>query len=331
MRLAEPAWLILLILAPWPWLWERRRRRVSWPTFDGFAKGPRRLAGWPRHLPVLMRCLAVAGMAVAMARPQTVGGRTRVAGRGVAIVVAVDQSTTMNAIDFRAGPETISRLEAARRTLSRFIEGRPDDLIGLVEFANYPDLTCPPTLDHVFLLEKVAQIRTARPGDDGTNLGDALVWSLDAARRCTPSKKVIVLLTDGRNNPAVAEPADPEAAAGWAGRLGITLHTIAVGGAGGLVRANEPITGLPVSGEVGAPDFALLERMAKLGGGRSFEAADAASLERVFRAIDELEKSPVQATIRTRYDERYAPWAGAALALLAIDRLLVGWRFRRLP
>ena len=121
------------------------------------------------------------GLAVALARPQTVGGVTRIAGQGVAIVVALDQSSSMKAADFPAdrGTRRISRLEAAKTTFTRFVEGRPDDLIGLVVFANYPDLACPPTLDHRSLVETVAAIGPARPGDDGTNIGDAIAGALE--------------------------------------------------------------------------------------------------------------------------------------------------------
>ena len=116
---------------------------------------PSHRLGLAAALPAVLRGLAIGGLAVALARPQTVGGMTRIAGQGVAIVVALDQSSSMNAVDFPTdrGTRLISRLEAAKTTFTRFVEGRPDDLIGLVVFANYPDLACPPILDHAFLIE----------------------------------------------------------------------------------------------------------------------------------------------------------------------------------
>jgi Ca-activated chloride channel family protein len=272
-------------------------------------------------------------MAVALARPQTVGGVIRIAGQGVAIVVALDHSSSMNTRDFPADRDTrrISRLEAAKNTFTRFVEGRPDDVIGLFVFANYADPACPPTLDHRALVEAVAALGPARPGDDGTNIGDAIAQALDALQATTPSKRVLVLLTDGNNEPAVPNPLDPEQAAILARDLGVTLHTIAVGRAGGIVRGTDPATDAPVMAEVEGPNIPLLERLAAITGGRSFVATDADAMEGVFRTIDELEKSPVQGEIRTRYDEKFAPWAALAAALLAIDRLLVGGWLRRLP
>jgi Ca-activated chloride channel family protein len=340
MRLAEPGWLTLLILLP-PLLWwfRRARPRLPWPTLDGFPRGGP--AGFRRvsFLPGLLRGIAIAAIVVALARPQSVGGRTRIAGQGVAIVVALDHSSSMNTVDFPAtsehGPRSVSRLEAARETFIRFVEGRPEDLVGLVVFANDPDLACPPTLDHWFLVEQTRAVRPAAPDEDGTNIGDAVAWSLDALRAVTPKKKVLVLLTDGRNSPARnigAPPLYPEAAAALASELGVTVHTIAVGNAGGLLRTREPVTRLDrVAGEVAGPDFALLERMAEAGRGRAFVAADARALERVFATIDILERSPVRGVVRTRYREEYTPWTCLALVCLAADRLLSAGRWRRLP
>ncbi len=331
MHFAQPGWLWLLLLIPLPWLLERRRPRIAWPGFDGFpARHP---IGWTwlRALPALLRGLAIAGLAVALARPQTVGGVTRIAGQGVAIVVALDYSSSMNAVDFPTDRDTrlVSRLDAAKTTFTRFVEGRSDDLIGLVVFANYPELACPPILDHRFLIASVAAVRSARPGDDGTNIGDAIAVGLDTLLNAPPKKKVLVLLTDGNNEPSVPQPLDPEQAAILARRLGVTLHTIAIGQIGRVARGVDPH--LPRPAEVVGPNLALLERMAKLSGGRPFVATDADALEEVFHRIDALEKSPVRGQILTRYDEHYVPWAAFSLAVLILERFLSQGRLRRLP
>lgn len=333
MRWAEPLWLFLVLLGPVPWLFDRWRSRVAWPTLDGFpAKGWRpRVTVLLGALPGLFRGLAIVCLVLALARPQTVAGRTWIAGQGVAIVVALDHSSSMTAVDDPATSGPVARLEAARQTLTRFVMSRPDDLIGLVVFANFPDLACPPTLDHLFLLDAVRAVRTARPGDDGTNLGDAVVWAVDVLKDTTPRKKVIVLLTDGRNSPAVPHPTDPEEAARIARALGITVHTIAVGQGGAVVRAIEPRTGLSVSADVEGPDLELLDRVARAGGGRAFVAAGAGALEQVFATINALEKSPIRGEVRTRYHEWYAPWVALALALVLLDRWLAAGRLRRLP
>ena len=215
----------------------------------------------------------------------------------------------MNAVDFPTdrGTRLISRLEAAKKTFADFVDGRSDDLIGLVVFANYPDLACPPILDHTFLRETTGAVRSAQPGDDGTNIGDAIVVGLQAVLAVSPKKKVLVLLTDGNNEPAVPQPADPEWAAGLARDFEVTIHTIAIGRIGKGTQGLDPGMKLPVPVDAAGPNLALLERLATLTGGRSFAATDADALTEVFRTINALEKSPVRGQILTRYNEHFAP------------------------
>jgi Ca-activated chloride channel homolog len=328
MRLAEPWWLVLLVLAVVPRLLAQGRPRVAWPTLQGLGMVQSMSVRFKSGLPFLLKGLALACVAVALARPQTIAGRTRIAGQGVAIVVALDQSSSMTQDDGDAG---VSRLEAARRALAGFVAGRGDDPIGLVVFANYPDLACPPTLDHAFLLDAVNAVRPARAGDDGTNLGDAIIASVEALKRGDTPKKILILLTDGRNSPAVPHPADPLQAATIARQLGVTVHTIAVGRPATTTHVVDPVSKLEVTTTVEGPDLALLERIARAGGGRAFAADDPGALINVFQAIDILEKSPVRGEVRTRYREQYAGWAFAALALLVVDRVLSVGPLRRLP
>jgi Ca-activated chloride channel family protein len=331
MRLGEPAWLGLMVLSVLPWVWGRRRPRIAWPTLEGFGRGRSRWAGFLRAFPWILKGTAIACLAVAMARPQSPGGRVRVAGRGVAIVALIDRSSSMKAVDFPSPEGPVSRLEAAKVTLSRFIQAREDDLVGLVKFANYPDLDAAPTLDQSFLLEAVRSIRPAGQVDDGTNLGDAIAFGLGAIRDAPTRRRALILLTDGRNAPSVPRPVDPVVAAGLAGELGVRLYTIAIGRPAEAKKTGEPSKSEGLALDSEGPDLALLARLADVGGGRAFVATDSEALEGVFREIDALEKSPVAGTVRTLYREEYAPWASAALALLAVDLVWVSGRFRRLP
>ena len=333
MRLAEPAWLSLMALGIVPWLRPRRRPRLAWPTLSGFEGSRAWPARWLGRLSPLARTGAIACLAVAMARPQEPGGRVRVAGRGVAIMAVLDRSSSMKAADFPSGegPEPATRLEAAKATLTRFLLGRPDDLIGVTAFANYPDPVAPPTLDARFLREAIRSIKPAGRLDDGTNIGDALAWALGSIRSAPAGRKVLVLLTDGRNAPAVPKPVDPMAAAAIGRELGVTLHTIAIGRPPADPAKPGPATPAGPGEGAEGPDVAWLARLAEAGGGRSFVAADAGALERVFREIDALEPSPVSGTVRTLYGERFAPWVAVALALLAVDVALNSGRLRRLP
>ena len=276
----------------------------------------------------MLKSLAIICLAVAMARPQAVGGRQRIAARGVAIEAALDRSSSMTAKDFPAPNGPTSRLDAAVATFSRFVDGRPDDLIGLVAFAGIADRVAAPTLDHGFVLDAARAIRPARVGEAGTNLGHAIALGLGELRAVKTPKKVLVLITDGQDEPPKSEsfpPIAPEDAARLAPGLGVTLHTIAVG-------RPEPLPNEAADSNADpGPDLKRLEALAKLGGGKAFVATNEADLLAIFAAIDALEKSPLTGLIRTRYREGYPPWIGLAMAMLALERLLASGPLRRLP
>lgn len=312
-QLAEPLWLWLLVLVPLPLLREARRDRLRWPTLGGFSRWG--LGGVFRWVTPTLRALAIASLVVALARPRTVAGRTYIASKGVAIVVALDQSSSMATRDFPSGKsEPVSRLEAAKGTFAEFVQGRRDDLIGLVAFADYPDTACPPTLDHAFVVEAARAVGIAPADEDQTNLGDALAWSVRDVKATVSPKKVVVLLTDGQNQPGVPKPLDPVEAAALAGELGVIVHAVALG----------------PTGEDG-PDLGLLGEMVKQGHGRLFQATSPEALAGVFREIDRLERSPLTGTILTRYREWFGPWALAAGVALVLDGWLVHGRWRCLP
>jgi Ca-activated chloride channel family protein len=339
MQFANPGWFWLMVLVPMPWLLDRWRPRVGWPSFSGFA--PRSRPGWVwlRWLPPLLRGLAIAALAVALARPQTVGGKTRIDAKGVAIVVALDHSSSMKAADFptERGTRMMPRLEAAKATFREFVEGRPNDLVGLITFANLPLMVCPPTPDHAWLVEHAAAIVPARAGDDGTNIGDAIALGIGALVDLSPMidssprRKVLVLLTDGQNQPAGAYFKDPEQAARLARDWSVILHTIAIGQPGGIVRGVDAASQQATMTEAAGPNIELLESLARITGGISRLAVDTDSLAGIFREIDRLEKSEIHGQIVTRYEEHYARWAALALGLLFFDRLLAQGRLRRLP
>lgn len=322
-HLAEPIALFALILALLPWIAAWRRRRLAWPTMDGFRGVSSIKARLLRFLPDVLLSLVMVLLAIALARPQAIGGQTRIAAKGVAIVVAIDRSASMNTEDFtQTGDKKESRLNAAKATLSKFVAGRTDDLIGVITFADVPRRISPPTLDHGFVLDAVRAIRPARSGEGGTNLGHAIAFGLGDLQGITAPRKVLILLTDGRDSPAVSDtvkPIAPEEAAALAKLLGITLHTIAVGGPATKVRI-EDLAKMPVSDS--GPDLQRLELLAKLGGGKAFAANDAESLSEVFKEIDDLERSPFVGTLKTRYREGYPILVIAAIVCLIVERYL---------
>ena len=335
MRFDAPYWFLALLLAWWP-LWRvRARPGLPWPTLRGFAKAPRGLSWLGRILLPTIRTATLVGVVAALARPQTVAGTTRVQGRGVTIVVALDRSGSMRSEPLGDGPDAPGRLAAALRTFEGFVRGRPDDQIGLVTFGNLPETACPPTLDHDFLLATASGVLEPDPTlEDGTNLGDAIAWAVADAKAVRAERRVVVLMTDGRHRPAIGpvvrDPIAPEAAATLASRLGVRLHTIAIGVPSpsvGHSEGEDRAAEIPTDG----PNVELLRRLASLGGGEPFEAAEPGDLEAVFRALDRLEPGTLRGLIRTRYQEWYGLVAAIALGLLPADLWLAAGRLRRVP
>src|SRR5438093_9035364 len=222
-------------------------------------------------------------------------------------MMVVDVSGSMAEPDFKWQDASITRLEAVKRAFTLFVsggegvdgeqlEGRPDDLIGLVTFATRPQSTCPLTLSHSALLRILAtEEPRSLPTESQTNIGDAIAWGLKRLESAGSGRKVIVLLTDGEHN--VPAPAlKPRQAAQIAARLQVPIYTIDAGG-------ETP----PPSASDRAEAERSLHAVAKITGGQYFRAHDSQTLLAVCRAIDHLERQPIQSFQYRRYSEGY-PW-----------------------
>jgi Ca-activated chloride channel family protein len=227
------------------------------------------------------------------------------------VLLCVDVSSSMVADDLERGS---SRLEVTRRAAREFIAERPDDRIGLVTFARYPDLVCPPTMDHGSLramLDAVEQV--AADGDeDATGIGLAVARCAAALRASTASSKVVVLLTDGEENvarPDLPEEITPVEAARLCAELGVRVYSIAAG-----IGRQTP------GGQWVELDTGPVRQLAELSGGAFFAARDAAAVARVYAMIGELERSAFAAP-RFEYADRFLAFLVAGLLLWALGRL----------
>jgi Ca-activated chloride channel family protein len=282
--------------------------------------------GWRvryRHLPFVLACIGFAGLVVALARPRVGLERTESWTEGVDIVVALDASGSMAAEDFK--PK--NRFFVAKAATRTFVEGRPQDRLGLIAFAGRSRTVVPLTTDRAMLLQRLSELKLGDQGD-GTAIGMALGNSLARLGASKAKSKVIVLVTDGGNN---AGEIDPDTAANVAKGLGIRVYTVGVGTAGGPVEipvpVRDPDTGRVVERRVLAQvdvDEKLLGRIAETTGGRFFRATDPSGLAETYAEIDRLEKTEVKTTTFTRWREIFPrvaiPSAGvlAAAALLAL-------------
>ena len=334
-----PLALLLLALVPLLVYFELRRGRgtvaVSFSSTGILRSLPRSWRARLSRTSLVLRSLALALLAVALARPMSGRNPIRNVTDGIAIQMVLDRSGSMTAgMQYRG--ELITRFEAVKSVFADFVlgngrelAGRPDDLIGIIAFAGYPDTISPLTHSREALEGLLKELDTIRqPGKDGTAIGDAI--ALGAARLKTAEEelqlagdreerfeiksKVLILLTDGEQNAGKRSPAQ---AAALAREWGIKIYTIGVASSAG--------------GGFSTQAAELLERIAEPTGGLFRLASDERSLRAVYEEIDRLEKTEVEAIQYLSVREYFPPFALAALGLLVLEILLTATLLRRLP
>jgi Ca-activated chloride channel family protein len=348
----ESPWAFLLLLVVPFLIWFRHFRikggSIRFSTVGNAARAGKSLRQKLSWMPAFIRILALVLLIVALARPQTGREQIREISKGVAIEMVVDRSSSMGA-ELEYDGKQMTRLEVVKKVFKEFVigrdenlPGRPNDLIGMITFARYPDTVCPLTLAHgalpAFLKNvEIVQIRE----EDGTAIGDAL--SLAAARLKTAEEslkkqretsdsyeiksKVIVLLSDGENNRGKRSPLQAaEIAANW----GIKIYTIAIGGGEAVTSVRTPfgVYKIPSRQRV---DTRTLEAIAEKTGGFFRKAEDAESLRAIYAEIDEMEKSEVESIRFVDYKESFLVFALAGLLLIVCEIILNSTLFRKIP
>jgi Ca-activated chloride channel family protein len=312
LSLLHPHWLALAALAIPAALLVRRRRGARAALFGpgSFLFEPRPLPStWRTRLRAVPAVLAAAGLlalAVALARPVE-----RVAlppaNEGIDVLLCLDVSSSMAATDL--APDR-TRLRVATDAAARFVAARPDDRIGLVTFARYPDVRCPLTLDHEALAAILGEVEMAEPdgAEDATGIGTALARAAQVLRASNAKSKVVVLLSDGEENVATTGAPGTEIAPVHAAQLaregGVRVYTISAG-----------VGKRSAGGEWQPLDHREAKIVAEATGGRFFEAKDAGALAAVYESIDRLERTRLEET-RYRVEERFFPFLASGLLLL---------------
>ena len=331
MILRYPWLLLALLLVPaLIYLRYARRRRPALRFSDGVAlqKLPRGLGVILQPLLPVLYGLGLILAIIALARPQTGLGESHVRTEGVDIILLVDVSPSMAAEDFSTATRSMNRLSAAKQVIERFVEKRRSDRMGLVAFAALPFPVSPLTLDHGWLIEQMKRLEHGELGD-GTGIGTALASAINRLRDSKARSKVIILLTDGMSN--VGE-LTPENAALAAKALGIKVYTVAAG-INGIVQVpvRSPFGGTQYVRQHSEIDETSLRHIAETTGALFFRATDLSSLEQIYTQIDTLEKTEIEVDQYTRYEERFGPFALAALLLLGLERVLALARLGRVP
>ena len=312
-------WLFLVLPGLMLWyFWKRKQQTASLKisSIKGFKTGKNWLAKL-RPLLFVLRLLAISAIIVAMTRPRTVDESTKIkTSQGIDIVMAIDVSASMLARDLKP-----NRLEALKTVAARFINARPNDRIGLVEYAGESYTKTPLTSDKAIVLSSLKSIVYNTVIEGGTAIGSGLATSVNRLKESRAKSKVIILLTDGVNNTGYI---DPKIASELAVEFGIKVYTIGLGSNG---LASSPIGMRPDGrfqyGNVQVNiDEVLLKEISKITGGQYFRATSATKLSEIYDEINKLEKTDIEEFKYTNYDEMFRPWVLFALVMLVLDLLL---------
>jgi Ca-activated chloride channel family protein len=325
---ANPWALLLLLAFPlYAWYSRRWRRRAlvfSRASLLGWVAG--RGAAKIAKTPSWLRALGLAALILALASPRTGSAMVDIDAEGIAIVVALDISSSMLAEDFAPN----NRLTVAKQKVREFVNGREYDRIGLVAFAGEALTQVPVTIDYAVIFQALEQLQAGTQMlEDGTAIGTAIATAANRLRRAPGESKVIILMTDGDNNRGEI---DPITAARAAEAFDIRIYTIGVGsdGVAPIPIASGPFgiqyANLPVH-----IDEDLLREIADLTGGRYFRATNEAALDSVYHQIDNLEKSSVEVRRYVNYTPRYLPFLVIAMLALLAEWGLRASRWGRVP
>lgn len=323
----NPGFLFLLLLIPLlaAWYFYRRKRytadlRLS--STEGFAGTGRSLKIWVSNGLYIIRLLALTLLILALARPQTSLSRQDVTVEGIDLVIALDVSGSMLAMDFKP-----DRLEAAKDLAMEFIDGRPNDRIGLVIFSGEAFTQCPLTTDHAVLKNLFRDIKSGMI-EDGTALGDGLATAVNRLRDSKAVSKVIILLTDGVNNMGSL---DPRSAAEIAKLYGIRIYTIGIGSMGQAPYPVQTPFGMQTQMMEVKIDEPLLMEIARGTDGKYFRATSNAKLRAVYQEIDKLEKSKIDVTEFRKKKEEFLPLVLIAFILITLEMILRYLYVRNIP
>lgn len=326
----SPLFLLLLLLLPVFWLFARRTGNTASLRFSSINLAQAKPTLKIRLLEnlILLRVLALALIIIALARPQLPIAHQKVFKKGIDIVLVLDTSTSMNALDFQIKGKRYNRLYVVKQVVEDFINQRENDRIGMIAFAANPYIVCPLSLDHSWLLTNLERVHIGMI-EDGTAIGSSIMAGLSRLKTSQAKTKIIILLTDGRNN---AGKISPQTAAEAARALGVKIYTIGAGSIGEVPYPAKDMFGRDALQYVEIDiDESALAQIAKITDGKYFRATDTASLKEIYKQINQLETSPFKQPIYNQYDELFAAFLFWGIILFSLEQILANTLLLKIP
>ncbi|HEY3372841.1 MAG TPA: VWA domain-containing protein [Prolixibacteraceae bacterium] len=318
-------YLLLLLLPMLAWyIWQQKKlgASIQFSSDMGFARIPKSWKYYFRHSVFVLQMLSLSVLVVALARPQSSNSWSNVTTKGIDIVIALDISSSMLAMDF-----TPNRIEAAKDVAIQFISGRTNDRIGLVIFSGESFTQCPLTTDRATVINLFKGIDSGMI-EDGTAIGNGLATAVSRLKDSDAISKVVILLTDGENNRGEIAPVT---AAELAKTFGIRVYTVGVGTMGMAPYPLQTPFGVQVRDVEVKIDEVTLQKIAQTTDGKYFRATNNNKLAEIYQEIDKLEKSKIDVKEYSKKQEEYLRYAVAGGLLLLLGMFLKTTIFRNIP
>ena len=328
MRFADPYFFILLFLLIPAFLLARHSGgRIKYSNIKIFKNLSSQMRFHPRMLLTVLRVMVLSCFIVALARPQAGKVFSETSSDGVDILLAVDTSGSMQAMDFKLNGEPQDRLSVVKNVVKDFIKKRTNDRIGLIVFGEEAFVQCPLTLDHGILMEFLKEVQLGMAGD-ATAIGSAIGVGVSRIKDLEAKSKVIILLTDGRNT---AGRIQPDKATEIARSFGVKIYTIGVGTRGKAPFLVNSIFGKRYVYRDVDIDEKTLQSIATNTNAKYFRATDTAELEKIYAEIDALEKTEKKIKEYTEYKETFHWALIPGILFLLLELGLANTKLRKIP
>ena len=326
-RFEDPWFLIFFLVIPYL-VWKRKEQlTISYSSLEILQNIRAIQVGFLSTIPLVFRLFAISLFIIALARPQEGYKRTEILSMGVDIMLALDTSGSMQALDFIKNEKRDTRLAMVKDVVSKFIGNRTNDRMGMVVFGSEAYTQCPLTLDQNILQSFLSKLDIGMAGDS-TAIGSAVGIAVKRLKDLKSDSKIIILLTDGRNNAGNLAPLQ---AAQTAKAFGIKIHTIGVGTQGKAPFLVNSFFGQRYVYQEVDIDEGTLKEISKITGGQYFRATDLESLKSIYKQIDQMEKSEVKLFDHSEYTELFHYFLIPGILLLLLEVILSNTLFRRLP
>jgi Ca-activated chloride channel homolog len=318
-------WFLLIIplLAIYYFLYGRKKENsVVYSSLNPFKNLP---SGWKerfKHLPFVLRLIAIGLFIVALARPQSFTSGESIYSEGIDIAMVLDISSSMLAEDFSP-----NRLEASKNVINTFVNDRVTDRIGLVIFSREAFTQCPLTVDYSVLSGLLKEVKSGMI-EDGTAIGNAIANGVNRLKDSKAKSKIIILVTDGVNN---AGEVNPLSAAEIAKTFGIRIYTIGVGTIGEAPYPVQTAFGTRYQMVPVEIDEDLLKKIAADTNGKYYRAVNNRKLQEIYSEIDKLERTKIEVTSYRNASELFYNWAGIGFLLLILEFGIARTLLRRIP